>query len=283
MPFYRLAISLFLLCFGSSLWAQTNNLYVVDLILFLHQPLQAEQEHWPKNIDISTKQPMALLVNNPLQEIFPNSNDASQDYSKYFLPKLPESYSQLKETAATISRLQRYHSIKHITFAQRITSKNKAPHIVIQQQFEHDGKKYRLGGSIMLSVSRYLHLHSNLWLAEFSSNSEQEASNNSFEGLPATPSEQQLLTQTQASPELEQQAQWPALPAMIQASFASEAKQYLQQTARVEEASEQANVNFISTLVQHRKMRSSERHYIDHPLFGMIIQITPLATVLEQP
>jgi hypothetical protein len=31
----------------------------------------------------------------------------------------------------------------------------------------------------------------------------------------------------------------------------------------------------VVSMRQHRKMRSSELHYLDHPLLGLLIQITP--------
>ena len=88
-----LVLSFILTTFATGLWAQNSNLYIVDIITFLHQPMNAEQEHWPKAIDISVQTPAALLVNNRLQDIFPDINDPKKDYSQNTLPLLPEKYS----------------------------------------------------------------------------------------------------------------------------------------------------------------------------------------------
>lgn len=287
MPFHRFVISFILATLTTSLWAQNSNLYVVDIITFLHQPMNAEQEHWPKDIDISVQTPPALLVNNRLQDIFPEINDPTQDYSDNTLPLLPEKYSQLKETSSTIGRLQRYQLIEHVTFAQRIQKKAKAPHIVIQQQFESAGKKYRLGGSVQLSVSRYLHANTHLWLAEMADATKEQPTPETLVIKENNLSEATKITQEALDvSKIENQETWPTLPPLINVGFASEAKHHLQRLAQAseqnEEASANTSVNFISTLKQHRKMRSSERHYIDHPLFGVIIQITPIEKVLEQ-
>ena len=46
----------------------------------------------------------------------------------------------------------------------------------------------------------------------------------------------------------------------------------------------QYSVERTVVLRQHRRMRSNELHYIDHPLFGLLVRITPYETAKpEEP
>jgi len=105
------------------------------------------------------------------------------------------------------------------------------------------GKKFNghqeLEGSIALSVGQFLRVQTNLWLTQFVPTGSTLAHPN--------------LTQT-----------WPELPFRPNTSTSEGEK------------SQDYLIKRIVKLNQERSMRSSEIHYIDHPLLGIIVKIVPV-------
>jgi len=168
----------------------------------------------------------------------------------------PEHY-QLSEIIESILSKADFRQLLHQAWRQPIGKRNQAESLLIRGGDSFDSH-YELEGYINLSVERYLHINTDLWLSTFVSNVGRE------------------------------QEPWPILP---KAPLSSVAKTNIPTTdifaggdnysnSYIENpfldiSSNQYSVDRTIALRQHRRMRSNELHYIDHPLMGVLIKITP--------
>jgi len=142
---------------------------------------------------------------------------------------------QLNAQAATIAKSGSYTLLFHQAWRQMIYGKKTS--ILINGGKTFNGHQ-ELEGSIDLSVAQFLKFQTNLWLTQFVSAQAASTIGNELEG-------------------------WPELPAI----------------PNVESTTNDQPADFVTKRIvkinQQRSMRSVEVHYIDHPLFGIIIKIVP--------
>jgi hypothetical protein len=149
---------------------------------------------------------------------------------------------QLATAMGHLRRILRYKPLFHEAWTQNLTDRKRSPSILITGGDEY-GKHRELEGSIKISVERYLHVETDLWLHQFMPNFGQTK----ILQVPDLP-----LGGQQLGPE---------------SSLSSQFDDILK---------EPYQINRSVTLRQARRMRSKEIHYLDHPMFGMILVITPL-------
>ncbi len=160
---------------------------------------------------------------------------------------LPVSERKLNSQAATIAKSGSYTLLFHQAWAQMIQAKNT--HIFI-----NGGKKFNdhheLEGNISLSVGQYLKFQTNLWLTQFAPAALDSASS-------VAPTETDLSSSSAA------EERWPELPGLpnIENSLSEPADFVTKRIVKI---------------AQQRSMRSTEVHYIDHPLLGIIVKVSPL-------
>lgn len=188
--------------------------------------------------------PKRIKLNYPDNLIFlkPTGSNNSEGFNL-----LPVSEHKLNSQAATIAKSGTYTLLFHQAWGQMIHAKNT--HIFI-----NGGKKYNghheLEGNLSLSVGQYLKFQTNLWLTQFAPIS--------LDSAPATPS-----TETDLSPSSTAEQNWPELPGIP--NFEDSTHEPLEFVTKR-----------IVKVAQQRSMRSVEVHYIDHPLLGIIVKISPL-------
>lgn len=245
--------------------AQSNNQrwYQVEIVVFARQNPDS-QEHWPTNIKLGYPLNWVELKdpNKPASEA-DSAQQASVDLLRdpFFL--LPDSDKKLRNHAAALQRDPRYRILTHQAWRQFIGGQKRAPAILIKGGNAF-GNHRELEGSITLSVAQYLQLRTNLWFSEFEINYGQAPGE--WPQLPQSPSQlpAEILAADRAEPtnDMSDFDQWSSLNApMTETTLSNLSEPYL--TKR------------IVLMEQERRMRSSEMHYLDHPLFGLIIQITP--------
>ena len=179
---------------------------------------------------------------------------------------LPGDYRELGAKAAQMQRGGRYTVLFHETWVQPVPPEERSLPIVL----DHSGDTQqwsRLQGTIKLSLSRYLHVQTNLWL------------NTSGDYLPGT---WQMPAPPLGPPSLIIEEQEPVdittaieqLPQAVVLGIDGENEG---------EGGEPGEVNVpvypyrhAVLLEQTRRMRSNETHYIDHPLLGVVIKFTPI-------
>lgn len=191
---------------------------------------------------------------------------------------------ELNEAATNIAKQYDFRPLFHKAWSQTINNRENATSIIITGGEAYDDH-FELEGSIKISVERYLHINTDLWLNQFVSKAGQEQP--SWPVLPAIPaqiietnSSELLLGDSTMLRESEQATndsnlvladaieQPPAIDLLSEANLALE-----QQLTLLTES--QYAVEKTVVMRQHRRMRSKELHYIDHPLFGMLIKIVP--------
>jgi hypothetical protein len=255
-------------------WAHAQNKpgahegwYQIELIVFARKQ-DASQEHWPSNIKLRYPNEWVDLKD-------PSSAEGeSVDLTKTAFYRLPANERQLNAQAQKLERNSRFQVLFHNAWRQVITHEKAAKSILIQsgQTF---GQHQELEGSIQLSVATYLKLQTNLWYTQFDMNVGQE--------------------QTRQWPLLPQQPNQMATPIPglsldssleFEQALATENEQWSNATFGSSET-DIAPVSYlprqIILLQQSRDMRSSEIHYIDHPVVGIIIQVTPYSAQPASP
>ncbi|MFC6635564.1 CsiV family protein [Microbulbifer taiwanensis] len=135
----------------------------------------------------------------------------------------------------------------HKAWRQVLQQKRNSPAILISGG-DRAGDQSRLGGSVTLSVSRYLHLSTNLWLSEFAA-----AGADSGIPLPRRP-----VATTEEPLDLASEA--GDFQAAAASAFAAQPQQAVY-------------AQHLVPLQAERRMRSGELHYIDHPAFGILIEV----------
>jgi hypothetical protein len=144
--------------------------------------------------------------------------------------------SSLTGVLRSLNRSSRYRVLTHESWIQPISSE---PTPVIMQAGQRYDDLYEVEGILSLTVSRFLHVQANLWFTEF---------------------EQTGILRSGTPP----------------ATFANLSQETLSAYPDLLEVEQQRGQYFPArthVMKQSRRMRSGELHYIDHPLFGVIVQI----------
>lgn len=242
--------------FSNGTLAQHERWYQVELIVFARQ-IDNSQEYWPTNIQLSY--PINWVA---LKKPGESSADGSPpvDSSRQPFSILPDSDKKLLNHANALKRNSRYRVLFHNSWRQFIGKQTKAPAILISGGGTYDGY-HELEGSITLSVAQYLKLETNLWLSQFEINRGQAPGE--WPQIPKMPNTVGEETSEMEDPNLLPSEQWPNQSGLEDQESALSDINRTHLTQR------------IALMKQERRMRSREIHYIDHPLFGLIIQITP--------
>lgn len=247
--------------------------YQVEMIVVARKD-DSGQEHWPSNIKLRYPAKWVELK-DPAATETGITGSAAVDLTKEAFYLLPASERQLNAQAQKLQRSPDFEVLFHNAWRQIITNKKSSKAILINGGRTF-GQHQALEGSIRLSVATYLKLQTNLWLAQFDLNVGQE------------------ITQT-----------WPEIP--LRPNYAATATHSFSLDSDIEAELEQAlanennqwssgNIegnatlpevdNFVTRqiilLQEERDMRSSEVHYIDHPMLNVIIQITPYSVPATQ-
>lgn len=260
--------------------------YQVEMIIFSRRN-PAIQEHFPTNISLhypaywqslknpnpaipattenSNELPLAIAANNPAQ--------INIDFNTQAFYQLPAEMRQLNLQADKFARSVDYQLLFHQAWRQPITMKNQADWILIHNT---DAAKPapKLAGAIRLSVATYLRLDTNLWFAEFEPKLEEIE--NPWPELPDNP---EVITQDTLGIGKDAGIENDAGIQNI-----SETQNDI--TSAVSDATDQtANETWqtkrIVLLKEKRDMRSNEVHYIDHPILGIVIKVTPFKAAIQ--
>lgn len=236
--------------------------YQVEMIVFARKE-DTSQEHWPSNIKLRYPGDWVELKD-------PSASDTKVDLTKEAFYRLPTSERQLNAQAQKLERNGRFELLFHNAWRQIITNKKSAKAILISGGPVF-GQHQALEGSIRLSVATYLELQTNLWFAQFDVNVGQEV-NQTWPALPLRPNYPAAGANTlslDANKELDQ-------------ALAIENQQGSQgnidsntATGSPENTAPEYITRRVVLLQQERDMRSNEIHYIDHPIVGIIVQVTP--------
>lgn len=243
--------------------------------------------HVTEEVEDSDPEIGAISITDPLavpleSELELSVSDAPSDAPITPTPftVLPRSELEFQGKAAYMQRSGRYKTLFHETWLQPMAAKTSAIPIIIDRSGD-DESWPMLQGSVTFYLSRYLHLETNLWLNTAGGYLPPEWS------MPPAPLGPKSLMVIQ--PPEEEPIYDPLLPIddpllAIDAQELPSAytEEVMSEELMTEEETELEPAEPLSpwrhavVLSQERRMRSTEVHYIDHPLLGVVVKISPV-------
>jgi len=186
---------------------------------------------------------------------------------------LPGAQLEFRGKAAYMQRTGKYRTLFHQTWVQPVSDQASTLPIILDRSGD-TGQWPRLQGSITLYLSRYLHLETNLWL-----NTPGDYLPGVWQMPPPPLGPPSLIIEELPEPELDSlSGDWasdPELPSPLPEEAEGE-------PLPEEDLGPVYPYRHAVLLQQERRMRSTEVHYIDHPMLGVVAKLTPLtATELE--
>lgn len=266
--------------------------YQVELIAFARNHDDSGEEHWPRDIQlgypldwVSLSEPDELARERTERAAARRALDEQRRALSFPVPweeepeeeplaeptvdllrepflQLPAPDRELNAHANALRRDGAYRVLFHEAWRQPGLPRGQGPWLLVRGG-ESFGDHYELEGSVQISLARYLHLNTRLWLTEFAGSG--GAGPGEWPELPPWPEDAQAMETTtgefrtrEMDFSLNTQAFWEEgrrsqLPAYLANPY---------QPTR------------IATLEQSRRMRSDELHYVDHPLMGLVLRIT---------
>ncbi|MCV6609443.1 MAG: peptidoglycan binding protein CsiV [Amphritea sp.] len=219
--------------------------YQVELLIFSNETSDTlDDEIWPEISSVPARNARNLG--------YKESSPAGSYYTR-----LPKSAMQLSGKQASLRRSPEYRVLFHETWVQPVGTSKQGTPIRVRGGEILDNGLYELDGFISVDRGRYLHFRSDL-----------------FHSRQLTPSEYQMLIKatpaispenTETDPAGESA---PALPVTSTEESSINGNRYLTQTTVPD---------FLTVEMKSaRRMRSKELHYLDHPLFGALVIISPV-------
>lgn len=201
----------------------------------------------------------------------PNSISADDD-TRTFLIELPDANYSLKAEAYALRKKSGYRILFHKAWQQTLTSLDKSPAVVITGGDKFDNY-YELSGSMRISLSKFLHVSTDLWLTQFTPNL-----GNTMD-IPYLPLSPDLAFNNSNSTLADSDYNTKNNDFSIKSYSNNDnhlAKGTVLNTAKKTEQRSYLPLRVITT-TQSARMRSMELNYIDHPRIGVVIKITPMS------
>lgn len=241
--------------------------YQVEVFIFANDnPTAGYPEIWPEQVELAYPKRILQLSDpgesaiEPTAEMTPPllSNEAVAPIGRTEEPftLLEEDKMELRQIAARIARQKDFRTLFHKAWRQPASGREESESVLVRGGDRY-GDHRELEGWINLSVERYLHFKTDLWLSTFKSTA----------GLDYLP--------------------WPKLPRMPVTSIFQQRDNPTQGFAASDWSNRGADNSFFTlrpnpymvdttvVLRQSRRMRSGELHYIDHPLMGILVKAIP--------
>lgn len=260
---------------NTELWPKELGLKYPERIVELKKATQNEVllNNWHSNAEITEEQPTAATV-----EVLPEATTEHIPLPEPLLVTLKEqpftllpqeelSFSEIKQR---LLRPKDLRQLFHGAWRQPIGKRNDSESLLIRGGDQFDDH-FELEGSISLGLERYLHITTNLWLSTFVSNAGRKE--NPWPVLPKAPIVSSANNGGSAIFKEAQSVFDQANPKSDSGMIA--VSNHVIKNPFLDLTSSQYAVDQTSTMRQSRRMRSNELHYIDHPLMGLLVRITP--------
>lgn len=266
-----LGAALGLIIAGHALPLHAAKLYQVELVVFANATRSFERkEIWPSDIELTLPRPLQLLrVADGI------AAGASADMNVF--ENLPREHLALRNEAAALSR-SGHRVLLHTAWLQSIGNIDNARNVYLE-----GGNRiepfHELAGTLRFYRQQFVHVDTNLWLAKFTTPNSQPALYQQ-QGTGITAANGTARNGETAT------ASWPLPPLPPQqsdswgdendASAAGSGDGDINALLAKEIAVER-----IVLMQQHRRLKQKELNYLDHPLFGALIVVTPYAAANE--
>lgn len=264
--------------------ADSSRWYQIEVFIYANnQPSAASEELWPTELRLKYPERLVELteVDEQTLELEQTAtentainsgpdllNYQQEDLARATTTPLPTPFlvlnaeeMQLKPVASKVLRQADFRLLFHKAWRQALNDRASSEHIIILGGERFD-QHYELEGTINISVERYLHLSTDLWFSTFTSNAGGEE--NPWPVLPPIPPTSTTIE--------------AATHAASNDPFSSSVFTYKHSLGFEFQAltGNQYSVERTVSFKQRRRMRSNELHYIDHPLLGLLIKISPV-------
>lgn len=225
--------------------------FQIDLIVFANNNSNAAfSESWPDNLRLR-------YPNNWVQ--LPGSGGKNNTLTRVDAPS-PEFANVLKSMRLS----SRYRTLFQGSWRQTLKNRRSAPAILIQGG-DQQGEHYELEGYVKVAVERYLYLDTNLWFSRFG-----DGKGDFY--LPRQP--YRFSGQEETEPDFDTLTARPEDSSEYQDDY----QQFVEQNPQFQEKQRYGASNTpiarIVVMDQLRRLRSNEVHFLDHPLFGVLVMIT---------
>jgi len=225
---------------------------------------------------------------SPADKISTDSDDAATDETP--VPLLMVNQENTKEAKLSqlrkiLSHRKRYRTLVYNQWYQSLEPKSSAAPIAIVGG-RKTGERYELEGSVTLSKGRFLHITTDLWFIDWKSVGTtprtpwyiEKAASWYVADLPiANPHPAMLMLQNRYA-ELEEQLMTDS-GAQTQGNLVDGlTTDTLEDIESLDELFEQQPKSLraekVFTLNEYRRLKRDEIHYLDHPLFGVVVTIS---------
>jgi hypothetical protein len=251
--------------------AQDDRWYRVELVVF-SRPAAGGAEQWDATPELAYPGKSRFLTGD--------TSASEQMQTAPMTPlqpapliTLPPSQQEFRGRADAMQRSGRYRILFHEAWTQPISSQSQSLPIVLDHSGD-GGTWPALQGSVKIYVDRYLYVETNLWL-----NTQGEYLKGSWR-MPAPPrGPSSILLEETMLNQIDAETPGQPLERLSEPTV---------QTEPGMTTTDQLNTESVYPfrhavlLKQTRRMRSNETHYIDHPMLGVIVKISPLAETAQQ-
>jgi Peptidoglycan-binding protein, CsiV len=260
-------------------FAQSAPVYLVELLVF-SQPSGATAEQWEALPELRYPTPSRFLIYPGEQPLAPSSvgaatsggalpamNTLPAPMQPALFTTLPPEQQQLATKAAAMSRSGRYRILFHDAWLQPISSQAESVPIVLDRSGD-GGAWPALQGSIKLYLDTYVYLQTNLWL---NTRGEYLPGVWRMPAPPLAPASHAAISALPATAKPVGQsvgagAQKPPMDTQVGKSTLG-----MGDTPGPEYPFRHAVL-----LQQTRRIPSGKIAYVDHPLLGVLVQVSPL-------
>ncbi|MEM8499074.1 MAG: CsiV family protein [Pseudomonadota bacterium] len=247
MQRFRLILSLCCALMTPALVAQPEpRWFSIEVIVFEQYMSPGYAEYWPDRPEIGFPENLVRFPSESQNNSLPE-----------FFSELPFD-AQLQKAKKKIERARDQRVLFSRRWEQGLLDKENAPYIYIRGG-DRAGPHRELEGSLQISVERYLHVKSKLWLTRFKSADSVAAD---------------VFDTNTASMEVDSDIFLDDLEpfALPEPPFQS-----------TTDLGPSIPIEHVFLFDQERRLRSKETHYLDHPLLGMLIRIEPLPDEARSP
>ena len=227
--------------------AQPDGRYQIDLVVYANTDPAAQQaEVWPDNLHLRYPHDWVRLN---------NQGEAN-------LSRVGTNHPQFAKALRSLKLSSRYRILTQLSWIQDLEPRKRAPAVLIQGG-ERYGEHYELEGYIRIALERYLYAEPQLWLSRFG-----YQQGNYY--LPRRPNRHQLIDE---EVEIPQEDTLPPQEALVEFPGTDMSIEDNAPSQPVIPVGAEP-VERIVVMSEERRMRSDELHYIDNPLFGLLIMIS---------
>jgi hypothetical protein len=246
----------------------------VELVIF-SRTNDSTDEKWPYDLKLQYSPNLVQLIDGNYRRSSEHQSTETLVYgSSIPFKTLDDSQLNLRAHARSLARKKGYQLLFHEAWDHPVLGEKEAPAIMISAGKEFGNHK-TLEGEIKLSVARYLHFSTNLWLSEYEKNDGELALN----GQPRLPDYPWVTSGINISDATSDVGTTLGARGNKSDAFSPFKLQPSLDTTNDSDNSYQFEPYLPSQIIQHkqhRRMRSNELHYLDNPRLGVLIKILPL-------